>query len=73
MSVNNTVEYCFDSEALAYRFLNTVKHKTYPALRVKFGRDDRHVWVSYKMQADVFDNTLAELDDLARELGGTEI
>lgn len=66
------IEYAFPSEAVAYRFLNTVRHFDAEALRVTLGRNDHHVKVAYRPARDDFDATLSELDDLARELGGEE-
>lgn len=70
--MNNEIEYVFESEMRAYRFLNTVKHFDADDLRVKFGRSDTYVYVSYRYVLGEFDNTLSKLDDLARELGGSE-
>ncbi len=70
--MHTDVEYCFPSEAIAYRFLNTVRHFEVDALRVTLGRNDHHVKVAYRPASYGFDSTLSELDDLARELGGEE-
>ena len=71
--MKSQVEFGFASEMTAYRFLNTVKHMDVDSLVVKFGRNDRHVLVSYRYAVAEFDSTLSELDDLARELGGEEV
>lgn len=71
--MENRVEFCFSSEMVAYRFINTVKHLDVDSLVVKFGRTDRHVLVSYRYAVNQFDSTLSDLDDLARELGGEEV
>ncbi len=66
------IEYRFDSEARAYRFLNTATHLDADGLRVRFGRTDHHVRIRYQPRSNGFDTTLAQLDDIARELGGEE-
>ncbi|AEA98457.1 hypothetical protein [Alteromonas mediterranea] len=71
--MENAVEYHFETEMSAYRFLNTVKHIDAEGLKVKFGRSDHHVSVKYRYVVGVFDSTLSTLDDLARELGGEEV
>ncbi|WP_278384599.1 hypothetical protein [Alteromonas mediterranea] len=71
--MENAVEYHFETEMSAYRFLNTVKHIDAEGLKVKFGRSDHHVSVKYCYVVGVFDSTLSTLDDLARELGGEEV
>ena len=38
--MENSVEFQFETEMSAYRFLNTVKHIDAEGLRVKFGRTD---------------------------------
>lgn len=69
----NEIEYEFDTEALAYRFLNTVRHFDAEQLKVKFGRSDRHVKVSYRVSQGKFDELLARLDDTAQVLNGIEV
>lgn len=71
--MENTVEFEFESEMSAYRFLNTVKHIDAEGLKVKFGRSDHHVSVKYRYILGQFDITLSTLDDLARELGCQEV
>tara|TARA_A200000113_G_scaffold96270_1_gene86106 strand:- start:467 stop:682 length:216 start_codon:yes stop_codon:yes gene_type:complete len=71
--MENSVEFKFDTEMLAYRFLNTVKHIDADGLKVKFGRTDHHVFIRYRYVVSEFDSTLSTLDDLARELGGEEV
>ncbi|OJF68421.1 hypothetical protein BK026_06260 [Alteromonas sp. V450] len=71
--MENSVEFKFDTEMLAYRFLNTVKHIDADGLKVKFGRTDHHVAIRYRYVVSEFDSTLSTLDDLARELGGEEV
>ena len=71
--MENAVEFEFESEMSAYRFLNTVKHIDAEGLKVKFGRSDHHVSVKYRYTLGEFDITLSTLDDLARELGGQEV
>ena len=71
--MENSVEFRFESEMAAYRFLNTVKHLDAEALKVKFGRSDHHVSVKYRYVLGAFDSTLATLDDLARDLEGEEV
>ncbi|GMM69320.1 MAG: hypothetical protein VXZ36_10910 [Pseudomonadota bacterium] len=71
--MENHVEYQFETEMSAYRFLNTVKHIDAEGLRVKFGRSDHHVSVKYRYVLGEFDATLSTLDDLALELGGQEV
>ena len=66
------IEYMFPSEAVAYKFLNTVRHFDVDALRVRLGRSDHHVSVAYRPLSGGFDSTLSDLDDLARDLGGEE-
>ncbi|WP_394224335.1 hypothetical protein [Alteromonas gracilis] len=71
--MENSVEFQFETEMSAYRFLNTVKHFDAEGLSVKFGRSDHHVSVKYRYVVGEFDSTLSNLDDLARELGGEEV
>lgn len=71
--MENSIEFQFESEMSAYRFLNTVKHIDADGLKVKFGRSDHHVCVKYRYVVGEFDNTLSVLDDVARELGGEEV
>ena len=71
--MENSVEFQFDTEMSAYRFLNTVKHIDADGLRAKFGQTDHHVNVKYTYIVGEFDETLSTLDDLARELGGIEV
>lgn len=71
--MENCVEFQFETEMSAYRFLNTVKHFDADGLRVKFGRSDHHVSVKYRYVVGEFDSMLSNLDDLARELGGEEV
>ena len=71
--MENSVEFQFETEMSAYRFLNTVKHFDADSLRVKFGRSDHHVSVKYRYVVGEFDSMLSNLDDLARELGGEEV
>lgn len=68
----NQVEYVFDTEPTAYRFLNTVSNWDAPGLRVKFGRSAFHVRVQYEVRTQEFDTMLSELDDLADKEGGSE-
>mgnify|MGYP004066732955 CR=1 FL=1 len=67
------IEYEFQTEQYAYRFLNTAMHMEAEALKVKLGRSDHHVSVAYQYADHAFDSTAADLDDLARELGGEEV
>ena len=67
------IEYEFQTEPSAYRFLNTVSHWDIQGLGVKFGRSSYHVRISYRVQRQGFDNTLSELDDLASNENGTEV
>lgn len=71
--MENSIEFQFESEMTAYRFLNTVKHIDAEGLKVKFGRSDHHVSVKYRYVVGEFDLTLSTLDDIARELGGEEV
>ncbi len=70
--MENSIEYVFPSESLAYRFLNTVKHLDAEGLKVKYGRSNRCVFVRYRYALSEFDATLSRLDDVARELDGEE-
>lgn len=71
--MDNNIEFAFPSERLAYRFLNTVRHFEAEALKVRYGRNNHHVAVSYRYKVGEFDATLSQLDDLARELQGEEV
>ncbi len=71
--MENSVEFQFETEMSAYRFLNTVKHIDAEGLRVKFGRTDHHVSVFRFYGVRIFDSTLENSSDLARELGGEEV
>ncbi len=66
------VEFAFESEPNAYRFLNTVKHFDAKDLIVKRGRSAQHVLIKYRYADGSFDDTAAKLDDIAREMGGEE-
>ncbi|AXR06813.1 hypothetical protein [Salinimonas sediminis] len=67
------IEYQFENEQRAYRFLNTATHFEAQALRVKLGRSNHHVKVSYEYVDGEFDTTASRMDDLARELEGEEV
>lgn len=69
----NSVEYVFLTQPQAYRFLNTASHLEAEQLSVKYGRDNYHVRVRYKIREDGFDDMLARLDDLASEMEGEEV
>ncbi len=71
--MNVQIEYQFESEQRAYRFLNTARHFDAQHLKVKFGRSDHHVQVAYEYADNQFDTTASDLDDLARELDGEEV
>lgn len=71
--VKNKVEYVFDTEPTAYRFLNTVGHWDIPGLVVKFGQSSFHVLIQYTVQKGDFDTTLSKLDDLSGKEGGVEV
>ncbi|WP_296044381.1 hypothetical protein [uncultured Alteromonas sp.] len=71
--MKNSVEYQFPSQPLAYRFLNTVKHFDADQLVVRYGKSNHHVKVSYRIKTEGFDSTLGELDDLARQMEGSEV
>ena len=71
--MQNAIEYVFDTQPQAYRFLNTAKHLQADNLKVKYGQSNFHVRVSYRIKTGEFDTMLAQLDDLASELGGREI
>ena len=71
--MNVQIEYEFETEQKAYRFLNTAKHLSAQNLTVKFGRSDHHVKVAYEYADKQFDTTASELDDLARDLDGEEV
>ncbi|MBO1255396.1 hypothetical protein J3L16_06830 [Alteromonas sp. 5E99-2] len=70
--MKNRVEYVFDREPIAYRFLNTVSHWDVPGLTVKFGQSSFHVLIEYTVQKGDFDTTLSQLDDLSAREGGVE-
>lgn len=69
----NQIEYAFNDEPTAYRFLNTVSAMGDGELKAKYGRNTCHVRVSYEVQTGAFDNTLSKLDDLAEQHGGHEV
>ena len=71
--MENSVEFQFETEMSAYRFLNTVKHIDAEGLRVKFVRTDHDVSLKYRYGVGELDSMLSTLDDLARELGGEEV
>ena len=71
--MKNQVEYQFDQEPNAYRFLNTVSNWEVPGLKVKFGQSSYHVRIVYELQQNGFDTTLSELDNLAANENGVEI
>ena len=64
------IEYQFDSEPFAYRFLNSVKSWHQIDLKAEYGKDSSAVRVTYKMDRNGFDDTLSRLDDLALKYGG---
>ncbi len=66
------LEFVFDTEPDAYRFLNTAKHFAAKDLIVKRGRSSQHVLIRYRYADGEFDDTAAKLDDLARDMGGEE-
>jgi len=71
--MNNQVEYCFDDEPTAYRFLNTVSGWGRNGVSVKYGRSSFHVKISYEVKVGAFDSTLSDLDDLAAMHQGQEV
>lgn len=64
------VEYHFETEPVAYRFLNTVKSWYKVDLRAEYGRDSTSVKISYQVDTSTFDDTLSRLDELALQHGG---
>lgn len=70
--MRNTIEYAFETEPEAYRFLNAVSHFDAPNLVSKFGQSSFHVKVEYDLSPNTFDSTLSELDTLAERYGGKE-
>lgn len=71
--MTNQLEYVFETEPDAYRFLNTVKHFDAEKLVVKYGRSSFHVKVEYSYKSGEFDSTSSELDDLAASMSGQEV
>lgn len=71
--MQNAIEYAFESQPQAYRFLNTAKHLQADNLKVKYGQSNLHVKVSYRIKTGGFDTMLAQLDELALEMGGSEV
>ncbi|MFC3093578.1 hypothetical protein DRW07_05080 [Alteromonas sediminis] len=71
--MNSQVEYSFDDEPTAYRFLNTVNGWGREGIRVKYGRSSLHVKINYEIQTGQFDSLLSELDDLAGSHNGCEV
>ena len=67
------VEYKFPTEPLAYRFLNTASYFEAEQLKVRRGKNARHVQVSYRYSQSGFDDTASRLDDLARDMEGEEV
>jgi hypothetical protein len=64
------IEYEFDQEPVAYRFLNTVKNWQQRNLRAVYGSDACAVKITYQPNSGAFDDTLARLDNLAEQMGG---
>lgn len=71
--MNITIEYQFNNQPTAYRFLNTVSHWDVDKLVVKYGKNNQHVRVRYQPVTQGFDDTLARLDDLASSMDGCEV
>ena len=71
--MDTRVEYQFDDEPTAYRFLNTVSGWGKSNLTVKYGRSSFHVTVRFQVAVNTFDTTLSDLDDLASKHNGKEV
>lgn len=71
--MKNQIEYRFQTEPDAYRFLNIVSHWDLPGLSVKLGRSSFHVCVVYEVKQNGFDDTLSKLDDCAERENGIEV
>ncbi|WP_018981884.1 hypothetical protein [Salinimonas chungwhensis] len=71
--MNVQLEYEFETEQHAYRFLNTAVHMDADGLKVRLGQSDHHVRVTYQYTEGAFDSTASDLDDLAHQLGGEEL
>lgn len=68
--LNQQVEYEFEAEPNAYRFLNTVRNWQQRNLKVEYAHDNASVRVIYQPLSKDFDDTLDRLDRLADDLGG---
>ncbi|WP_100640860.1 hypothetical protein [Alteromonas facilis] len=68
--VTQIIEFVFDAEPVAYRFLNTVKNWHQDGLKAEYGSDSACVKVSYLPANAGFDDTLSRLDRLADDMGG---
>jgi len=66
------VEYYFDTEPTAYRFLNTVKSWHQTNLKAEYGKDSYSVKISYEVDILTFDDTLSRLDELAQHFNGKQ-
>lgn len=64
------IDYEFDQEPVAYRFLNTVKNWQQANLRAVYGADAYTVRITYQPANQAFDDTLSRLDSLAEQMGG---
>jgi len=64
------IEYQFEAEPIAYRFLNTVKSWGQAELKAEYGKDSYSVKITYKVDILTFDDTLSRLDELAFQFGG---
>ncbi|MCV2883375.1 hypothetical protein OE749_01520 [Aestuariibacter sp. AA17] len=63
----------FHSAQTANRFLNTLKNWSVADVDARFFDGNCKVAVAYQYQTQGFDSTLAELDDLAANMGGWEV
>ena len=73
MSMQAQVIYGFETDQIANRFLNELKHWSVADVDARFYRGNQMVKVSYQIEGGGFDATLSELDDLAASYGGSEV
>ncbi|KTD95697.1 hypothetical protein [Pseudoalteromonas sp. H71] len=67
------ISYQFESSQVANRFLHELKNWSVNDVKTRLFNGGDSVKVSYDYDETGFDYTIAELDDLAEQLGGKEV
>lgn len=68
-----SIQYQFNNEQVAYRFLNELKHWPLHEVKGRLFKRSSCVQVSYEFDGKGFDSTCSDLDDLASQYNGVEV